>query len=123
MHLRRIRLVRCSAHCRIDPVFLGLPFPQSSVQDRVVGRRLINQIAHPSMPPGLELAWIIFLVAIVNPAGPQRQLLLQVFKVFVAVAVCPDESASLCVAYAQSTVRDWNFKLPRNRDERKRFGD
>lgn len=87
-------------------MFLGLPFPQASLQDGVIDRRSVNHVADPRMPSRLNLTRVVFLVTIVDPAGAQGQFFLKVFVVLVAVAIGAYESAGLRVPCVILGVRN-----------------
>lgn len=79
-------------------MLLNLPLANAQPHNLILRRRLVHQIADPRMPPGLDLAGIVLLVFVVDPAGAQGQLFGLVLKVFVAVAVGADQRAGFGVA-------------------------
>lgn len=69
---------------------LGLPLPLPRLRDGIRTRRVLGHIAHPGVPAGLDLAGVVVLVGVVDPAGAEGELVLQVFVVLVSELVGGD---------------------------------
>jgi hypothetical protein len=79
-------------------MFLGLPLPDPRLQYLVRRRRRIHHVAHPRVPPRLDLAGVVLFVFVVDPARAERELFGRVLKVAVTITVGADEGASFGVA-------------------------
>lgn len=77
----------------------GLPFSDAGVQDPILARRPVDQVADPGVPAGLDLAGVELLVLVVDPARPQRELFLHILVELVAVPVAPDQRPGFGVAW------------------------
>lgn len=69
----------------------------------VVGGRLVDQVADPGVPAGVDLGGVVVVLGVLDPAGAQGQLL-AVLEELVARAVLADEAAVLGVACARMSV-------------------
>ncbi len=90
-------------------MFGGLPLADARLQDLVLARRLVDQIAHPGVPARLDLRGVVLLVLVVDPARAQRQLVLHVLEVAVPEPVGADQAAGFGVAWCRGRVsREWS---------------
>lgn len=64
-----------------------LPLPMPDLRNRVLVRRVMQHIGHPSVPTRLHLRGIVLSVVVVDPAGAEGQLVFGGLVVVVAVAV------------------------------------
>lgn len=62
----------------------------------VLGGRLVDGIADPGVPAGLDRAGVVVVLGEVDPAGAEGQFL-EVLVEFVAGAIGADEGSGLCV--------------------------
>lgn len=95
---RRIWSICSSCHGHVDLGLLWLPGPYANLHDFVFCRWLVDQVADPGMPPGLDLTGIQLLVLVINPSCPQRKFFLQVLIVFIAVAVGSNQHTGFGIA-------------------------
>lgn len=75
----------------------GLEEAGAGADEGVLGGRLVDGVADPGVPAGLDLAGVVVVLCVVDPAGAEGQLL-GVFVELVAGAVLADEGAVLGVA-------------------------
>ena len=55
-HLRRVWSVGGAARCHIGPMLGKFPSALAGAEERVFGGRFVDQIRHPGVPPGFDLA-------------------------------------------------------------------
>lgn len=94
------RVVRLESAPRHGIVWLGqggLKEPGAGGDEGVLGGRLVDGVADPGVPAGLDLGGVVVVLCVVDPAGAEGQLL-GVFVELVAGAVLADEGAVLGVA-------------------------
>lgn len=76
----------------------------------VLGGRLVDGVADPGVPAGLDLAGVVVVLGEVDPAGAEGQFL-EVLVEFVAGAIGADEGSGLCVTcllvLEGMLLRDW----------------
>jgi hypothetical protein len=85
----------CLGGVRDGPDRLGRA--SARLDERVLRRRVINEVADPSVPAGFDLGGVEVVLCVLDPAGAQGQLLV-VLKVLVSGAVLAHEGAGLGVA-------------------------
>lgn len=62
----------------------------------VLGRGLVDGVADPGVPAGLDLAGVVVVLGVIDPAGSEGQFL-EVLVEFVAGAIGADEGTGLGV--------------------------
>lgn len=60
---------------------------------------LVNGIANPGVPSGLDLGGVVVVLGVLDPAGAEREFL-HVFEELVSGAVLADQSSGFGVAWA-----------------------
>lgn len=93
------RVVRLESAPRHGKVWLGqrrLKVPCTRRNQGVLGGRLVDGVADPGVPAGLDLAGVVVVLGEVDPAGAEGQFL-EVLVEFVAGAIGADEGSGLCV--------------------------
>lgn len=93
------RVVRLESAPRHGVVGLGqrrLKVSGARRNQGVLGRRLVDDVADPGVPAGVDLAGVVVVLGVVDPAGSEGQFL-EVLVEFVAGAIGADEGAGLCV--------------------------
>ena len=75
----------------------GLKLPRPREHQRVLGRGLVDEVADPRVPAGLDLGGVEVVLGVLDPAGAQGQLLV-VLEELVAGAVLADQGAGFGVA-------------------------
>lgn len=74
-----------------------LEAPRPHLQERILGRRLVDEVAHPGVPSGLDVGGVVVVLGVLDPAGAEGQLLV-VLEELVAGAVLADEGACFGIA-------------------------
>jgi hypothetical protein len=87
---RRIRLIGAPRERQIGLRRRQLPGPDANLQQAVLRRRLVDHVADPGVPAGVDLRRVELVLAVINPPRAQRQLFSQVLVVLVAEAVGGD---------------------------------
>lgn len=62
----------------------------------VLGGRLVDSVANPGVPAGLDMTGVVVVLGVVDPAGAKGQFLVVLVEL-VAGAIGADEGSSLCV--------------------------
>lgn len=68
----------------------GLKVSCARGDQAVLGRGLVDGVADPGVPAGLDVGGIVVVLGVVDPAGSEGQFL-EVLVVFVAEAILADE--------------------------------
>lgn len=107
------RVVRLESTPRHGIVWLGQRRLKVSCARRnqgVLGGRLVDGVADPGVPAGLDLAGVVVVLGVVDPAGAEGQFLVVLVE-FVAGAIGADEGSGLGVtcllALEGILLRDW----------------
>lgn len=95
---RRIRFISTPRERQIGLRRRQLPGPDTNLQQAVLRWRLVDHVADPGVPAGVDLRRVELVLGVINPPRAQRQLFGQVLVVLVAEAVGADQRAGFGVA-------------------------
>lgn len=95
---RVVRLEGATRHGKVGYGGRGLEGAGARLQEGVLHGGLVDEIADPGVPAGLDLAGVIVVLGVLDPASAQGKFLV-VLEEFVAGAVGANEGTCLGVAY------------------------
>lgn len=94
---RAIRLERAGPHGEVGLGDLGLKGTSARLEHGVLSGGLVDEVADPGVPSRLDLAGVVVVLGVLNPARAQGELLV-VLEELVAGAVGADEGSCFGVA-------------------------
>lgn len=116
---RVVRLESASCHGKVGLGQRRLKVSRARRNQGVLGRGLVDGVADPGVPAGLDVGGVVVVLGVVDPAGSEGQFL-EVLVVFVAGAIGADEGTGLgvtclagvrrCAAAGLRERRRWAYR-------------